>query len=220
LAWRYNDKLPRVIAPAVPYLSLEEMETVLEAKQTDLKQQISKINDQVSVLDGQVRNRQSGMKGLVDEADRLKTQAGLTEVSGAGVKVVLNDSDSGKNISNAIAHASDLRDLVNQLWANGAQAISIKGAGSLEERIGPTTSIECIVSTVLINGTKMVPPFEIEALGDPSKLKAAIQDKNALKSIYDRTEKEGLEFAIDDSIGEVSIPSFTGNIITEHVKVK
>lgn len=220
LAWQYNSKLPSLIVPAVPYLSLQDMETTLEAQQATLKQQISKINEQIASLDEQVKARQSGMRGLIDEDDRLKTQAGLTELKGNGIKITLNDSSSGQSSASAIAHASDLRDLVNQLWNNDAQAISIKGAGGLEERVGPTTSIECIVSTVLINGAKMVPPFEIKVLGDRDKLKSAVEDKGALKSIYDRTESEGLEFKVDPDTTEVIIPSFTSNIITEHVKIK
>jgi len=220
LAWRYNDSLPRVITPAVPYLSLQEMENTLEGEQKNLKQQISNIDYQTGILEDQVKTRQSGMKGLIDGADKLKAQAGLTKLSGPGIKITLNDSDSGQNVNNAIAHASDLRDLVNHLWQNGAQAISISGAGSLDERVGPTTSIDCIVSTVLINGTKTVPPFEIKVLGDRERLSSAVNNKEELKTIYDRVEKEGLEFSIDDSTQEVNIPSFTGNIITEHVKIK
>ncbi len=220
LAWQYNDKLPQVITPAVPYLSLQEMESTLEGEQRTLKQQIAKTDDQINALADKVKIRQSGMKGLIDAADRLKAQAGITQAKGSGIKIILADSDSPLNVTNAIAHASDLRDLINQLWQNGAEAISISGAGSMEERVGPLTSIDCIVNTVLINGTKTVPPFEIKVLGDRDRLISAINDRTALKSIYDRVDKEGLKFTIDDNVKEVDIASFTGNIITEHVKIK
>ena len=219
LAWRYNNKLPTIITPAVPYLTLQEMESTLEGEQTDLKKQISETDNQIDALQDQVSKRQSGMKGLVDEADRLKTEAGLTDISGEGIKIILDDSNSGQGTVNAIAHASDLRDLVNHLWQNEARAISIS-AGTMDERVGPSTSIDCIVNTVLINGTKTVPPFEIKVLGNRGKLISAINDTDSLKPIYDRVEKDGLKFTIDDNVKEVSIPSFTGNIITEHVKIK
>jgi uncharacterized protein YlxW (UPF0749 family) len=113
-----------------------------------------------------------------------------------------------------------MRDLVNYLWLKGAKAISIEGAGGKEERVGPMTSIDCIVNTVLINGTKIVPPFQIKAIGDRQVLNSAIGDKAALKQIYDRVDKEGLKFYVVDNINQIDIEQFTGIILTQHVTIK
>jgi len=220
LALNYAQRIPRALTSVLPYIELADVETKLEAQQTSLKNSISTVDEQITALDQQVRGRQGSFKVLVDQADMLKAKAGLTEVAGEGIIIVLDDSDARGANPNSIAHASDMRDLVDHLWNQGATAISIKGDGSTDERIGPSTSIDCIVNTVLINGTKIVPPFEIRAIGNRDKLIAAINDRVALKDIYDRMDKEGLKFSIIDGVNQVTIPKFTGNFITEDVKVK
>lgn len=220
LALNFAEKLPRALTSALPYVELTDMETKLEAEQTSLKNSISEVDVQITALDQQIRGRQGSFKTLVDQADALKIQAGLTGVSGEGIIIILADSESRSASPNSIAHASDMRDLVDLLWSRGATAISIKGDGSTDERIGPSTSIDCIVNTVLINGTKIVPPFEIRAIGNRENLITAINDKVALKDIYDRIDKEGLKFSIIDGVKQVTIPKFTSNFITEDVKVK
>ncbi len=220
LALNYAENLPRALTSALPYVELTDMEAKLEAEQSNLKNSISDVDEEITSLDQQIKGRQGGFKTLVDQADTLKSQAGLTDVSGEGIIITLDDSDSRAGNPNSIAHASDMRDLVDHLWANGASAISIKGDGSSDERIGPSTSIDCIVNTVLINGTKIVPPFEIRAIGNRKKLIDAINDRVALKEIYKRIDEEGLKFSIIDGVSQVNIPKFTGNFITDDVKIK
>jgi uncharacterized protein YlxW (UPF0749 family) len=220
LAIDYNDKLPRAISPAVPYLDLSDTEKKLESQQDTLKKSIAIVDEQNTKLEQDAKGKNYNFPDLVSQNDALKLQSGLTDINGEGVLIVLDDSVSRKASPNAIAHASDLRDLVDLLWARGATSISIKGDGSTDERIGPSTSIDCIVNTVLINGIKMVPPFEVRAIGKRDSLVAAINDRIALKDIYDRMDSEGLKFSLNDSVETVNIAKFTGNFITDHVKVK
>jgi len=215
LARFYSDRIPRFISPALPYLSLSELETDLENEQISLKSQISTAQDQINSLTQKVNKKE--VEPQIEEVDQLKQSIGLTEIKGAGVEITLDDPPERRLDPNMIAHASDLRDLVDYLWQNNAQAISITGAGNIEERVGPTTSIDCIVNTVLINGVKIVPPFKIKAVGDSQKLLAAVNDQNQLKDIYARKEKENLTFNVA-SAQDLSTPKFTGNIILQYAK--
>jgi len=219
LALELNSSLPRIISPTVSFVALDDMETQLTSEQASLKKQISDTDSQIDQLNRQVEQKQSGLKGLVDEVESLKSQVGLTAVSGSGIAILLDDSEKYRDNPNAIAHASDMRDLVNFLWFSGAQGISIEGAGGVEERIGPTTSIDCIVNTVLVNNTKMVPPFTIKVLGDREKMISAVNDQKALKSIYDRVDKDELQFHVIDGVQTVSLPKFTGNLIIQNAQI-
>jgi len=220
LATRFNENIPRVITPGIPYLSLQEMVDKLDKEHTQLKQSLVVVNDKINVLEGETKKRQSGLSSEVDANEKLKIDSGIGEMSGEGIVILLDDSEQRKPASDSIAHASDMRDLVDYLWQNSAKAISIKGSGGMDERVGPSTSIDCIVNTVLINGTKTVPPFQVKAIGDREKLISAINDRVALKQIYDRVDKEGLKFYVIDGVTKIEIPKFTGNILTENVKVK
>jgi len=71
------------------------------------------------------------------------------------------------NISKALVHDEDLREIINDLKNSGAEAISIN-----DQRIVSTTAIICSGSVVTINGVKLNSPFEIKAIGNKSSLGA------------------------------------------------
>lgn len=219
IATEYVAKIPRIINPAMPSVALDQMEQNLDNEQAALKEQQEAVDNQISDLQNSQKGKQSGMSSLVNEVDSLKSQAGFTQRSGEGVEIVLDDSDHNDENANAIAHASDLRDLIDYMWSRGAQAISIEAAGGVEERVIFPTSIDCIVNTVLINTTKASPPFKVKVLGSRDALTAAINDHIALKTIYDRVEKDGLKFYITDNTN-ITVTKYSGSLNLDHAKVQ
>lgn len=218
IAFEYSAQIPRIINPMVSSLALDEMEQNLNIEQANLKEQQESIDNELTALQNNLKNRQTGVSSLVNEVDILKDKSSLTAKSGEGIEIILDDSDKDDENANAIAHASDLRDLIDYLWSRGATAISIEAAGGVEERVIFTTSIDCIVNTVLINNTKASPPFKLKALGNRDALTAAINDRESLKSIYERTDKEGLIFYLTDK-AQVDIAKYSGNLNLDHAKV-
>ena len=102
---------------------------------------------------------------------------GLTEVSGQGLIVTLQDNQSVTadtisvldNISYYLVHDEDLRIIVNELKNAGAEAISIN-----DQRIVPITSITCDGNVILVNNTKLSSPFTIKAIGNSASLSGAL----------------------------------------------
>ena len=136
----------------------------------------------------------------------------MTPLAGEGIMVTLADADNNIADSNSIAHAADMRDLVNLLWANGATAISVN-----DQRIVATTSIDCIVNTVMINNVRTVPPFDIRAIGDRRRMAETVRDENKLSDIYARVKNEGLVFQITEQ-KKVEVPAYSGTFIVEYAK--
>lgn len=220
IAYEYGYKIPRIINPAVSNVALDETEQKLVDEQARFKEQLEAIDNEVNALNDQTKSRQTGLAALVNQVEVLKSDSAMTDIVGDGVEIILDDSEKNQDANaNAIAHASDLRDLLDQLWANGAKAISISAAGGVEERVTLTTSIDCIVNTVLINNTKASPPFKVTAIGDKAKLKSAVDDKSALKSIYERVDSEGLKFAAIDS-SNLKVKRYSGNYLIKNAKVQ
>ena len=219
IAFEYSAQIPRIINPAQPSVALDQMEQNLSNEQASLKEQQEAVDSEITSLQNNLKDKQTGMSFLVGEVDTLKTQAGFTPLSGEGVEIVLDDSDKNDENANAIAHASDLRDLVDYMWSRGAQAISIEAAGGVEERVILPSSIDCIVNTVLINTTKSSPPFKMKVIGNRDALTAAINDRSALKSIYDRVDKSGLRFYITDNLN-ITVTKFTGSLSLDHAKIQ
>lgn len=100
--------------------------------------------------------------------------AGLSsEYFGGGITITVNDSISGLDKYNSLltVHDTTLLQIVNELKAAGAKAISING-----ERVVPMTEFICVGPAVRVNGTKLFPPFEISAWGDTEELENAIRN--------------------------------------------
>jgi uncharacterized protein YlxW (UPF0749 family) len=89
--------------------------------------------------------------------------AGLTDVKGRGVVVTLD-----KNEFIGVEDV-DILNVVNELRAAGAQAISIN-----EERVVALTEVRQVGRYVVVNGVKLEAPFIIKAISDPDKLERAL----------------------------------------------
>jgi len=218
IAFEYSTQLPRIINPVVSSIALEQMETNLDNEQAALKEQQEVVDSEISQLQSNLKNKQTGVASLISNVDLLRDKAGFSSKTGEGIEIILNDSNKSDENANAIAHASDLRDLIDLLWTRGASAISIEAAGGVEERIILTSSIDCIVNTVLINTTKSSPPFKVKAIGNRDALLAAVNDRVALKLIYDRVDKTGLIFYATDK-SQITVAKYSGNLNLENAKI-
>lgn len=99
---------------------------------------------------------------------------GLTEVSGQGVIITLDENrevnpDEVLNISGYLVHEEDLLYIVNELFNSGADAVAIN-----DQRIVNTTSIICDGNIIRINGKMVGVPIAIKAIGYPERIEFAL----------------------------------------------
>ncbi len=110
---------------------------------------------------------------LKAELKKAQQDAGLTNVRGAGLTVVMEDSladfGSGIDLNNYLVHDEDILKVVNELKSAGAEAISVNN-----QRIISTSEIRCAGTTIFINGERIGAPFTIKAIGDPALLESAM----------------------------------------------
>lgn len=136
--------------------------------------------DTVADLNKQVATIRAAGIGSGTLADRLAADqlaAGQTAVTGPGLEVRLADPSApdpdqagGRQGSTPISAThvltdSDIRSVVNELWADGAQAISVN-----DIRITSTTSIRFAGEAVLIDFRAVTSPYLIRAIGAADKL--------------------------------------------------
>lgn len=203
----------RASDPIVSYVSLESTQKDLLVEKDNLRNQIKTLQDKIDIEQNDLKKFKTS-KDAVDTVQQYEKQVGLTDVTGQGVIIIMNDAPKlSDSTLNSITHAADLRDIVNLLWGAGASAININ-----DERIVFTTSIDCIVNTILINTTKTTPPFIIKAIGDKEKLYNAATNKENLKDIYKRVKSDGLIFDVakNDSI---EITAFKGSFDIKYAKI-
>lgn len=105
------------------------------------------------------------------ELVQIRDLAGYEKVEGPGIIMSLNDSlnDIGDvyNTNWLFIHDLDIIEVVNELKAAGAEAISING-----ERVVSSTNIRCGGPTINIDTKRHAVPFVIKAIGDPKRLEA------------------------------------------------
>lgn len=181
---------------------LEQMIPQLERRVRLLKQ---KINQEATLIN-QEQERLKEFKKIsearLEKLQQLKAQAGLSPQEGKGIIITLEENPPGST-EYFLIHASDLRDIVNLLWAKGASAISINN-----ERVVFGTSIDCLVNTILVNNTKLGPPYKIMASGDPTSLKEALNTSPDLKSLRERIKKGRLELRVEET-NNLKIPPYS-----------
>ena len=195
LAVRYNAPLTE----AAQTLQIEQ--NALKGQLADLRRQLDAIQASASTQSGATRE----LQGRIDE---LKARAGLTPVTGDGVVVHLDDarqvSATTKDLDKSICHATDLTDIVNTAWRGGAQAVAVN-----DERIVGTSSVYCVGSTIMVNGTLMSPPFRVVAIGKQDHLLGTFQDPGQLRDIKQRSEAHGLGFRVSRAAG-LQAPAYSG----------
>ena len=163
---------------------------------------------QISEYKGIISSYESASKDetLVNELARTKSQAGLTDLTGPGVVVLVNNlhinSWDGSSQVFQNVHYDDLLRLINELNAAGAEAIAIN-----DERLISTTEIRNAGDYIVINTNRHSAPFEIKAIGNPDNLEAALK---LLGGVVDN-----LSQILDISIKrdeKISIPGYEGTI--------
>jgi Uncharacterized protein conserved in bacteria len=148
------------------------------------------------------------------EIMRLRMASGLVPLKGKGILITLSDSDKKlKNYEDPvfyIVHYDQLELLINELWAAGAEAISINNY-----RIGNTTGFSCAGTTILVDTKRLAPPFEISAIGDPKNLKNALMMPGGF--VEQQILSFNLKFAIE-TVDEIDIPAYKGSISFDYAQ--
>ncbi|HET8567879.1 MAG TPA: DUF881 domain-containing protein [Candidatus Limnocylindria bacterium] len=187
---------------------LTEAAQSLQNEQNGLKEQLASLRAELDKIQKSASSQSGAARDLQAQIDRLRDLAGLTPVTGDGVMVLLDDakgtSATAKDLDKSICHATDLTDILNTAWRGGAEAAAING-----ERIVGTSSVYCVGSTIMVNGTLMSPPFNFAVVGRQDQLMSAFADPEQLKDIKQRRDVHGLGFRVTRASG-VTVPAYRG----------
>jgi uncharacterized protein YlxW (UPF0749 family) len=187
----------------------------LEDEQKELKARVVELRAQVSALQHDASTA-STAASLAANVDQQKLAAGLVAVHGPGVLVSLDDSSRAvgpaDDANNFIVHDYELRDVVSLLWLAGAEGITVNG-----ERIVNVSSLYCVGSTILINDTRLSPPYEVRAIGDPAGLEQAVQDPKNLAKLKARAKAYGVQLKSAPQ-KDLLLPAYTGNLTIHYAR--
>ncbi len=146
----------------------------LERNRSMLEQRIALLQEQVRAYEHSSAQGTATQAALERQLEQLRVLVGLTALTGPGVVIELKDSPRplppGGDPNTVILHYTDLHSVLNELWASGADAVSLNGI-----RIITFTSLNCVGTTILCSTKRVAPPYQIVAIGDPGRLLSALQ---------------------------------------------
>ena len=179
-----------------------------EAARKDLIVRIERLQEAGNSLDARAKAlaaevaelRNARLPGNEDELKVLELASGSLPVTGPGVQIQLGEPPAPSTAVNgrpggtgqeqvAVLHDRDIRAVVNQLWAAGAEAVAVNGL-----RLTATSFIRFAGESVLVDFQPISPPYTIEAIGDRNGLLVAFADSAIARQLKTMAAVEGISF--------------------------
>ncbi|MFC7892787.1 DUF881 domain-containing protein [Streptomyces sp. NPDC057381] len=144
----------------------------------------------------------------------LEAKAGTRELKGEAISVTLDDAppDATAKLPGypepqpdyLVIHQQDLQAVVNALWKGGAEGIKV-----MDQRLISTSAVRCVGNTLILQGRVYSPPYKVQAVGDPEKLKKALAASPAIQNYMVYVNVYGLGWKVEDD-GTVTLPGYSG----------
>ncbi len=153
------------------------------------------------------------LQNLQEKLSELKVQAGLVEAIGPGIVITLDDNRKGAEATQAknpgqfqagdfLIHDKHILYIVNELRVGGAEAISVN-----DQRIVTSSDIRCVGPMILVNTTRLAPPYTIKAIGNPDRLGSVLEMQD---SEYNILKMAGFPVNLEKK-SKVVIPPYKGS---------
>jgi uncharacterized protein YlxW (UPF0749 family) len=197
------------------YQALVRSVQELEAANAGSRSEIAALRAQIDALETVAAGRSAATQRLQNQVADLRAHAGLTALHGPGVEVRLANgvpgSDSGA-AARYLVNFQDVQDVVNLLFAQGAEAISVSG-----RRITPLTAYSGSAGQVVIDqGPPLSSPVKITAVGDRNRMVSALDDPSALPDIRARQVQFQLHLTFIGS-PDLALPAYDSSLRIPHV---
>jgi uncharacterized protein YlxW (UPF0749 family) len=181
-----------------------------------LQKEISDLRAKVDEYERVLGEGSTKTQVLSEELQKAKFLAGLNPTEGAGVEVVLRDSrksppsNAAELVGEYIIHDLDLRNFVNELLANGAEAIAICDEDS-SQRVIARTPIRCVAGVIRVNDVPMSTPFVIKAIGPPHVMESALKMADGIIDQFRYIEGLNREMVQVRRKDNIFLPAYTGS---------
>ena len=189
----------------------------LEARQRQLTAEVQGLQAGIRKLEDQAARGSSAAQAAKGELDSERELVGLVPLHGPGVTIRLKDAADPNDPTDRslgwIVHYQDLQDLVNVLWARGAEAVSVNG-----QRVVPITSFFYAgVNVLMNNASRLSTPYTVQAIGDPSALEAGVGDPDQLAELKSRSRTYGLALTWQRN-ARVQVPAYDASFVLKYAQ--
>jgi uncharacterized protein YlxW (UPF0749 family) len=195
-------------------VELTQLISAQEKSVGDATKRAVALQGEVDALEKEASTKDGRVGAVRTASQRLENQVGLRALRGGGLSVVLDDAPrrpDGSLPPNArpddvIVHQQDVQSVVNALWAGGADGLAVMG-----QRLITTGAVRCVGNTLLLYGRTYSPPFRMTALGDPTRLRTALDNEPGVRLYRQAVDYFGLGYEVKDE-REVTLPGYDGPV--------
>lgn len=168
---------------------------------------VSSLATAAQKLNGQINSQrdQALGSGTVSDLNRTQLLAGGTAVTGPGLEVVLTEPDKpksspsdGRGGTGSLAQTNiltdrDVRSVVNELWHDGAEAVSVNNI-----RLTPNSAVRFAGEAVLVDFQPITSPYTIRAIGKADDLATAFAQSEVASRYHTLVSADGIGFSFDE----------------------
>jgi uncharacterized protein YlxW (UPF0749 family) len=184
-----------------------------------LADQEAKLNNELSRLQSAALPDSST---LVRDLNRSQLIAGEVAATGPGLEVRLSEPAPTAEPTNVPGHGErtpsngghilidrDVRSVVNELWADGAEAVAVNGI-----RLTPTSAIRFAGDAVLVDFSPIASPYVIDAIGQADHLDVAFASSDVASRYQTLASARGIGFSfgtqskLELPAGAVTVPQY------------
>lgn len=147
---------------------LSEQLSTWKSKYEEVSEELKETNSKILDYTTKIEDNEEASELLEAELEKSRLILGKTDVVGDGVVITLSDGENK-------IEASDLIELVNDLWFAGAEAISINGV-----RIVNMTEFVDVAGYIIVKPRqRIVSPYVVKVIGDQTYLTSTLSLKNS-----------------------------------------
>ena len=127
-------------------------------------------------------------RALLARLDADALIGATTAVSGPGLTVTATDPGAGPDLTDVstarvpgrrqVILDRDLQQVVNALWASGAEAISVGGV-----RVGPDVTLRQAGGAILVDNQPVASPYVVLAVGPPDRMPETFETSSGLQRL-------------------------------------
>lgn len=185
-----------------------------EARVAAAESRLGRLRDQIEELESSAAGSDERVRAVRADAAALGAPVGLTALVGPGLAVTLTDAPRGPDgrypagvePDALVVHQQDLQSVLNALWAGGAEAVAIA-----DQRIVNTSAVRCVGNTLLLHGRTYSPPYRVSAIGDPERLRAALDAEPGVAVFRQYVQTYGLGYRVE-RLGTLRVPAYAGSL--------
>lgn len=197
------------------YQALVHSVQELEATNSESRRQIADLRGQIDALESDAARRSAATQALKNQVADLQAHAGLTAMHGPGVEARLSNGVPAPDTSGQtryLVNFQDVQDLVNLLFAQGAEGVAVNG-----RRITPLTAFSGTAGQVVIDqGPPLSSPLRVVAVGDRNRMETALGDPSSLPDIRARMVQFQLRLTFTGS-PDLPLPAYDSSLQIPHV---